>query len=443
MPFASGRSTPERGTPEFEKALADREALGNTVYCVIPFNKGCRVTLADTPAVYYQFNYLLFDEPHGLPTYSAEWLERSRPAFENVRRAFTLEPGASVGDVQIVKGRTPRLDPGAKAVILDRQGAFTIRSLAVRVKYPQDPYQAQHLREKLLLRARWDEDLTTAGGRGASIRAPLAYFFMDYGLPASVCENYETAMISHTQDWYRCRFPMPVREQGVIELINDSALSLGEIQFEIGLVEEQWTPSTCHFKAVYHAEDSTFGRDSGNYRDDVMYRANTDGKANYPLLKVWGRGHFVGCSLLMDGRGTPFTRSMVEADEAVFVDGDPRRTMWGTGSEDYVNDAWGPHPGFRLFSGDAEAKDQWLFYRFHLSDCISFERSLTFTWEHGSSNNCSASYRSVAYYYLSPEGVDRAEVDDVPPIGDRALRPPRSITQVPAPTRNDSRSSAR
>jgi len=75
MPLASGRGTPKRGTPEFEKVLADREALGNTVYCVIPFNKGCRVTLADTPAVYYQFNYLLFDAPHGhgLPTYSAEW----------------------------------------------------------------------------------------------------------------------------------------------------------------------------------------------------------------------------------------------------------------------------------------------------------------------------------------------------------------------------------
>lgn len=48
--------------------------------------------------------------------------------------------------------------------------------------------------------------------------------------------------------------------------------------------------------------------------------------------------------MLHDGPGgKPSVRSVIESDEAVSVDDDPARTMWGTGTEDYLNDAWGLH----------------------------------------------------------------------------------------------------
>lgn len=40
-----------------------------------------------------------------------------------------------------------------------------------------------------------------------------------------------------------------------------------------------------------------------------------------------------------------------------------------------------------------------------ISDSIPFKKKINFTFEHGSSNNCSADYKSVAYYYLNEKDV--------------------------------------
>jgi len=129
----------------------------------------------------------------------------------------------------------------------------------------------------------------------------------------------------------------------------------------------------------------------------------------------------------VDCAETPFGRSKVEADEAVFVDDDPRRTMWGTGTEDYLNDAWGIHPCVTPLSGGDSGssfrkgiEDEILYgYRFHFSDCIPFEKKIAFTLEHGSSNNCSGIYRSVAYYYMKPSGKNIDVVGFTPRRMDR------------------------
>ena len=170
-----------------------------------------------------------------------------------------------------------------------------------------------------------------------------------------------------------------------------------------------------HFKTLYHCEDSTFGYDLGNYHDQVMYLRNPHGTENYPILRAHGRGHFVGCCFHVDGTETPFFRAVGESDEAVFVDDDPDRTMWGTGNEDYINDAWGVHRALTPLSGGSFTGSHAFFgYRFHLSDCIPFKKRISFTLEHGSSNNCTGLYRSVAYYYLKPKGPN-VFVDGVPP----------------------------
>ncbi len=95
-----------------------------------------------------------------------------------------------------------------------------------------------------------------------------------------------------------------------------------------------------------------------------------------------------------------------EGDEMVFIDGDERPTLNGTGTEDYFNTSWSPkelfaHPAFgyaRVNNGTG-----WLgrthVYRFHLTDPVHFEKSCRFTIEHGHNNNLTLDLASVAYWY--------------------------------------------
>ncbi|MBN1910458.1 MAG: DUF2961 domain-containing protein [Pirellulales bacterium] len=401
---AAGRLKKQVGTPG-----------GLTSYGVIPFEKRCKVTLVNAPKIYYQVNYLLFDQPQGLPRFSAEQTEQASNEYKKIQQTLDWDWRSPPASWKHKKG-VVKLASGAKEVIFDETGPLTIRQIVFTVKWPDEAKKARHLKEKLLLRGYWDDDLeipNLEGGRNLSIKSPLAWFFMDFG----GLDDYHSALIEKKGRTYAARFPMPVRQRALLELVNDSILDADEISYDIAYeTNDRWDPSLAHFKAIYHGEDSTFGPDYGNYRDDVMYRRNQDGVQNYPVLRAWGQGHFVGCCFFVDWAEMPLERASCESDEAAFVDGDPKRTMWGTGNEDYLNDAWGFHRTSGLLSGGVNHKDKKnsFGYRFHLSDTIPFQKKLAFTLEHGSSNNCTGRYQSVAYYYLKPTGPNPF-IDKVPP----------------------------
>jgi hypothetical protein len=63
-------------------------------------------------------------------------------------------------------------------------------------------------------------------------------------------------------------------------------------------------------------------------------------------------------------------------------------------------------------------------YRWYLADPIRFERSLTWTIEHGHDNNYENDYTSVAYWYqLEPHG-------EFPPLPECQARLPRFSKEV-------------
>ena len=402
MPLHMGIGQPEGGREaRINLTLQKNQPLGRTTYCVIPFNRGCRVTLTPAPAVYYQFNYLLFDSPHGLPTFSPEHPGRQQDVYQDIQRRFG--DAETTDNPEHVHKGSVSLKPGDGKTVLDAPGPFTIEKMVFEVEYPEDTAHLRHVKDSLLLRAFWDGDNRGEYSR-PSIKAPLAAFFMDFG----VLEQYRTACMTKDGARYECLFPMPVRERARIELINASVLEIKNIHYEIHSAPmEAWDSRLYHFKALYHSEDGSFGQDEADYQTRVMHLRNTGGDENYALLRAWGRGHYVGGCFFVDMAETPFVRSIVESDEAVFVDDDPARTMWGTGTEDYLNDAWGLHTFSQPLSGAGgfyESGMRQVFgYRFHLSDAIAFDKKILFSLEHGSSNNCTARYRSVAYYYMAEE----------------------------------------
>lgn len=94
----------------------------------------------------------------------------------------------------------------------------------------------------------------------------------------------------------------------------------------------------------------------------------------------------------------------MEGDERISVDGGPVSEYHGTGTEDYLNFAWGlGHRGsFPLHGLGASATARGGHangYRFGLSDVIPYRKSIRFTIEHGHANEDPGRYRGVVFWY--------------------------------------------
>jgi len=427
--YVDGRSAPvvDESFPEFLKNApmswgegvnsykhAAGKPLGYTAYRAIPFRKEIKATI--TPAhddLYYQINYLTFHAKDDLPPGEEILGSTERAAHESIFGDFDFSRSSVAGaGHKVVKDRI-RLKAGEKRPLFEIQECSRILGVSVKLSYSSDRLTREHQKRNLLLRAYWDDDVYGADGHlvnpAPSVASPLAYFFLDFDQADSLNSVFTRFRRSAdgVRHQYACRFPMPFRNYAKIVLVNDAATDYSDIEYEILYQSEpKWEESACHFKAAFHEETNAFGYDLGNYRDRVMYLRNRDGRDNYSLLRAFGKGHFIGCGMHIDYGETPFICALVEADEAVFVDRDPALTMWGTGTEDYFNDAWGVGDYQRPLSGLTDRDKRIFGYRFHLADCIPFQEKIDFTFEHGSSNNCSASYRSIAFYYKRPEVPD-------------------------------------
>ena len=95
----------------------------------------------------------------------------------------------------------------------------------------------------------------------------------------------------------------------------------------------------------------------------------------------------------------------------IWVDGEPKPSIHGTGTEDYFGGAWGfrreynmPHHGVSYLEKVPERKawqaGRFTMYRFHERDPIPFRKSLRMAIERGHENGRSdCEYTSVAYWY--------------------------------------------
>ena len=89
----------------------------------------------------------------------------------------------------------------------------------------------------------------------------------------------------------------------------------------------------------------------------------------------------------------------------IFIDGDTKPTLHGTGTEDYVNMSWCPTQEYNapyhglILGGDNNWKGKITYYRYHIQDPIAFKKSIKVTIEHGHNNNRSDDWSSTAYWY--------------------------------------------
>ncbi len=261
--------------------------------------------------------------------------------------------------------------PGKKATILNAEGPGMI----VRMWFAIDSRDPYFLR-RIVIRIYWDDEIKP------SVEAPIGDFF---GCGFKY-KPYISQFLGMTSGGYICYFPMPFERRARIEIANETRQEV--------------------FGFLYQVDYQKF---EGALESDVAYfhaqwnrsiRTNYD--SNFVILNAEGKGHLIGMNLNIqsyDG-GVGF----LEGDEMIYVDGEKKPSIHGTGTEDLFSAGWyfskgefaGPYSGL-IYKDDSLG--QIAAYRLYIVDPIPFKKNMKVTIEHGQGNQDIADYSSTAYWY--------------------------------------------
>ena len=304
------------------------------------------------------------------------------------------------------------LAPGETRVLADLEGPGVITHFWFT--------QRNHYRE-CLLRITWDD------AASPSVLVPLGDFF---GLGHGIVNSYQSALFTASTKWNN-RFnegcalnsyvPMPFRRRALVELVNES----GEEHLQYFYIDYERLPEPRAEAGYLHAEfrrTNPFGGWGHEIRvntpeADVVNREREAWDSNYVILETRGRGHYLGCNLSVTNfQGTWWG----EGDDMIWVDG----YRWppdlhGTGSEDYLNQAWQMQDNAFLRNGSSIFENNTGGYQtsyvLHLENPVRFRKEIKVTIEHGHGNHLANEMASTAYWYAA----DPAAAAAPPPMAAR------------------------
>ena len=261
--------------------------------------------------------------------------------------------------------------PGKKATILNVEGPGMI----VRMWFAIDSHDPYFLR-RVVIRMFWD------GESKPSVEVPLGDFF---GCGFKY-KQYISQYLGMTSGGYVCYFPMPFEGSARIEISNETRQEIYGFFYQVDY--QKFEGALESDVAYFHAQWNR------------SIRTNYD--SNFVMLKAEGAGQLVGVNLNLqsyDG-GLGF----LEGDEMIYVDGEKKPSVHGTGTEDFFSSGWyfnkgefaGPYNGL-IYKNDTLG--QIAAYRLYIMDPIPFKKNIKVTIEHGHGNQDIADYSSTVYWY--------------------------------------------
>ena len=304
-----------------------------------------------------------------------------------------------------------RIEPGQTAVMAEIAGAGCVRHVWVTISSPEPDYL-----RRLVFRAYWD------GEAAPSLESPVGDFF---GVGHARVSNYWSLPLNmvtggsaerDNRAAMNCFFPMPFANGAKLTMENQGEKSTNSLYFYVDYETYDRAPADAlRFHAQWRRENPT--RSSVNLSGagftfgKTNELVNLDGAGNYVILEAQGRGHYAGCVLSVDHiNPIPGFGWFGEGDDMIFIDGEEKPSLVGTGTEDYFCAAWGypgghnsmPYHGISL-AGPTEGPEaysgKWTMYRFHIEDPVMFDKSIRVTIEAGHANVHANDYSSVAYWY--------------------------------------------
>ncbi len=265
------------------------------------------------------------------------------------------------------------VEPGETVTLFaDHEGAGCVHRFWVTIS----PRLDVAILSQVVIRMYWD------GDKYPSVECPIGAFF---GVGFGEQKDYTSLPLNENSGGYNCYWPMPFHKAAHWTLTNGSNKPLESFYYNIDFTAlDSLPPATRHFHAQFRRENPT-----------------TPGR-NYTILETTGEGHYVGTALFMTG----LTMEFLEGNEMVYIDGETKPSIEGTGTEDYFSSGWyfdrglysAPYHGVVIKD---EKHPRISAYRWHVEDAIPFTKSIRFTIEHGAEDKVPADYSSVAYYYLA------------------------------------------
>jgi len=236
-----------------------------------------------------------------------------------------------------------------------------------------------------VLRMSWDGEATP------SVEVPLGDFF---GVPFGLRRNFESQPLQMSpQDGksMNCWFPMPFASHARIELTSEAKVPATFYYYVDYELHDEIPPDFGRFHAQWRRQNPNVGiSDEGMSSIDYSFGGtNIGGENNYVILETSGRGHYIGCNLSVTNfQGTWWG----EGDDMIWVDGYKwPPDLHGTGSEDYLNQAWGMQPNAFLRNGssihESNTGGYQTSYVLHLENPVRFTREIKVTIEHGHGNH--------------------------------------------------------
>ena len=294
-----------------------------------------------------------------------------------------------------------RIEPGETRILADITGPARITHIWMT--------QGAHYRECLLR-------ITYDNARTPQVNVPLGDFFC---LGHGIVNSFESALFTGSTGGnnrfnhgcaLNCYIPMPFRERCVVELVNESDEPHGQYFYIDYETLEELPDDIGYFHAEFR-RTNPFGGWGHEIRVNtppthVVNKAETAWENNYVILETKGRGHYIGCNLSVTNfQGTWWG----EGDDMIWVDGYKwPPDLHGTGSEDYLNQAWGMQPNAFLHNGssihESNTGGYQTSYVLHLENPVRFRKEIKVTIEHGHGNHLANEMSSVAYWYAAKPG---------------------------------------
>ncbi|MBN1481331.1 DUF2961 domain-containing protein [candidate division KSB1 bacterium] len=311
--------------------------------------------------------------------------------------------------------RFENIPDGQSRTLFQVQGAGLINHIWITIAPPPE----QLNRNDIILRMYWD------GNTFPSVESPIGPFFGQgwnesypfSSLPLAAGPVDGRGMVSY--------WAMPFANGAKIEVENQTGRPIEAFYYYVDYVEMKKLPENLgRFCAWYNHELTEAPQEGENEWNSLGEQgANPFGEKNYLFLDVKGKGHYVGVNYYVHSPGPMWYG---EGDDMIFIDGDEKPTLHGTGTEDYFNTSWCPktlfsHPyyGYARVNNDIGWMGRTHVYRFHISDPVYFDTSLRVTIEHGHNNCLTLDVASVAYWYQQPP---LTPLSPIPGKEERALK---------------------
>jgi hypothetical protein len=296
--------------------------------------------------------------------FSGQNQENPLSDLAKVKKGRSYAVTSSDPDFRSNLDRVTYIKPGETLVMADIQGPAVIQHIwltfnEARPNWLEKGGSANPA--EIVLRMYWDD------AEKPAVESPLGDFFAaGFGLRREI-RSYPVAV--EGGDAYNCYWPMPFKNRAKVTVTNEGDKNVRSFYYHIDCLKVDELPQdTAYFCA--------------QYRQEFPEQAGRD----YLILDAEGQGHYVGTVMSARSRSPNW---FGEGDARIYIDGETKPSIQGTGTEDYFLCAWGLQPclfpffGCTFMSGDADDLGvQYTLYRWHILDPIRFTKSLRFEIEH-------------------------------------------------------------